>query len=58
MFMQRLLLDGLVCISMKHKGFQYTCLHEDFVPLFNMVCCPVGLGPVVSLVGCSRAPEK
>jgi hypothetical protein len=40
------------------KGPQYTLLREDFMLLFNVVCCTVVLGPVVSLVGWSRAQEK
>jgi hypothetical protein len=33
------------------KGFQCTVLHEEFASFFNVVCCAVMLGPVVSLVG-------
>jgi hypothetical protein len=40
------------------NGFQYTLLRENFVSLFNVVCCAVVLGPGVSLVSWSRVPEK
>jgi hypothetical protein len=52
MFMPPLLLDGLVCVSMKRKG------PSTLMLLFNVVCCTVVLGSAVSLVCWSRAPEK
>jgi hypothetical protein len=48
---------GWYVFQCSKKGFQYTLLREDFMLLFNVVCCTVVLGPVVSLVGWSRAPE-
>jgi hypothetical protein len=40
------------------KGLQYTLVREDFMLLFDVVCCTVVLGPVVSLVGWSGMPES
>jgi hypothetical protein len=46
--------DGMHFIEVQ----KYTLLREDFMLLFNVVCCAVVLGPVFSLVGWSRATEK
>ena len=40
------------------KGGKDTLVGEDVLAFFDVVRCAVMLGPVVSLVGRSGAPEK